>query len=390
MPPHRNGSVGAPRPPVVADFPSVSFVAQAAAAAATPVLVLRHDPHASPAAAGRDAAAAAAAALDVESEGGVVRGGVYWGRPVEEALPAGFSDAEADTWRRFTRRTPVVKVEEGCGRMQNRLLTFEDGTRSCCRYRQNTDQIQGEVFSFYLGRLLGLRNLAPSALALVRPREPLWSRVRPQLSLAQWGEERAVVLTRFVPALEPAHIPSSLRTSARRLHPPDVGERPADELVELAQWSDLIVFDYLTANLDRVVNNLYNLQWNPAMMDAPAHNLAREPGSGLLVFFDNESGLLHGYRLLDKYEHYHGALLEALCVFRKSTADAVRRLHAAGDVGERLQRLFADADPELRDALPSLPDKSVKILNERLARVHERIGQCERQYRPVHTAVHGA
>lgn len=340
-------------------FPSVAFVANSA----LPVAVLRSAVH------------------DTED---LIEGGVYWGRRVEDAMPAGFEEAQAESWRRFARKTPVVKVEEGCGRMQNRLVTFEDGTRSCCRYRQNTDQIQGELFSFYLGRLLGLRNLAPSSLALVRLRDPLWSRVRPQLSLAQWSEERAVVLTRFVPYLEPAHIPPSLRTAARRLHPPDVmlskDEATPGMLAELAQWSDLILFDYLTANLDRVVNNLYNLQWNPAMMDAPAHNLAREPNSGLLIFFDNESGLLHGYRLLGKYEAYHGALLQSLCVFRRSTADVIKRLHRNRDVGTLLQERFDASDPEFRDFLPSLPDKSIKILNERIDRVHEQISHCERQY----------
>lgn len=339
------------------EFPSVSFVANSVA----PVAAVRPS-------------------VDT---GGLLQEGVYWGRRVEDAMPAGFEESEAESWRRFARKTPVVKVEEGCGRMQNRLLTFEGGTRSCCRYRQNTDQIQGELFSFYLGRLLGLRNLAPSSLALVRLRDPLWSRVRPQLSLAQWNEERTVVLTRFVPSLEPAHIPVSLRTSGRRLHPPDVmfsKHRTTSELVELAQWSDLIVFDYLTANLDRVVNNLYNLQWNPAMMDAPAHNLAREPNSGLLVFFDNESGLLHGYRLLGKYEAYHGALLGALCVFRRSTADAIKRLHSDKNVGHLLQARFDASEPEFRDFLPSLPDKSIKILNERIDRVYEQIERCERQY----------
>jgi four-jointed box protein 1 len=345
------------------EYPSVSFVVNSAA----PVAVFRPS-----------------VPEEVEEDtGGLIQGGVYWGRQVEDAMPAGFEESEAESWRRFARKTPIVKVEEGCGRMQNRLLTFEDGTRSCCRYRQNTDQIQGELFSFYLGRLLGLRNLAPSSLALVRLRDPLWSRVRPQLSLAQWNEERAVVLTRFVPSLEPAHIPSALRTSARRLHPLDIVSSKGEatpEMVELAQWSDLIVFDYLTANLDRVVNNLYNLQWNPAMMDAPAHNLAREPNSGLLVFFDNESGLLHGYRLLGKYEHYHGTLLEALCVFRRSTSDVIKRLHRDRNVGQLLQARFDTSDPEFRDFLPSLPDKSIKILNERIDRVYDQITQCERQY----------
>lgn len=346
------------------DFPSVSFVISSD----EPVVDLRSSVREEP-------------GFDLEEgTGELLQDGVYWGRQVENSMPTGFEESEAESWRRFARKTQVVKVEEGCGRMQNRLLTFQDGTLSCCRYRQNTDQIQGELFSFYLGRLLGLRNLAPSSLALVRFRDPLWSRVRPQLSLAQWSEERPVVLTRFVPSLEPAHIPSSLRTSTRRLHPPDIKGEATPEMVELAQWSDLIVFDYLTANLDRVVNNLYNLQWNPAMMDAPAHNLAREPNSGLLVFFDNESGLLHGYRLLAKYEHYHGALLEALCVFRRSTSDVIKRLHRDRNVGQLLQARFDASDPEFRDFLPSLPDKSIKILNERIDRVYGQITQCERQY----------
>ena len=46
-------------------------------------------------------------------------------------------------------------VEKGCGRMKNRLLHLEGGGRVCCRYRQNQDQIQGEVFSFYLSRAIG-------------------------------------------------------------------------------------------------------------------------------------------------------------------------------------------------------------------------------------------
>ncbi|CAG2064926.1 unnamed protein product [Timema podura] len=191
-----------------------------------------------------------------------------------------------------------------------------------------------------------------------------------------------VVLTRFIPSLRAAHIPLSLRTSDRHLHPTDVPGGANESHAELAQWSDLVVLDYLTANLDRVVNNLYNLQWNPAMMDAPAHNLARDPSSGLLLFLDNESGLLHGYRLLDKYEHFHASLLRALCVFRRSTADVVRRLHLDGDVGEKLQLSLADNPPEVRDLLPPLPERSVKILNERIARVHEQISWCEGQYGP--------
>ncbi|KAG7165236.1 extracellular serine/threonine protein kinase four-jointed-like [Homarus americanus] len=322
-------------------------------------------------------------APDVEEGAALLVDEVYWGAAVEAALPKGFPDHEVDDWRKFTRRQAVVRLQEGCGRMQNRLLTFENGTQSCCRYRQNYDQIQGEIFSFYLSRLLGLTNVPPSALGVVRAGAWQWAGVGGQLALAQWAEERPVVMTRFVEGLAPAFIPTPLRSSRRRLHPLDVEERdPRDlaALAELAQWSDLIIFDYLTANLDRVVNNLYNMQWNPSMMEAPAHNLARHAASGLLVFLDNESGLLHGYRLLDKYETFHASLLQALCVFRRSTAEKIRQLVASRDVGQRLRKMFGRHEPDLQDVLPPIPDKSVKILNERLQSVHKQISKCEKMY----------
>lgn len=302
--------------------------------------------------------------------------GVYWSSTIEANLPKGFSQAEEESWRRFSRNATVVSVTDGCGRMQNRLITFQDGSKSCVRYRQNTDQIQGEIFSFYLGRELGLSNLVPTSLDLVKTRSPRWSPVLSELLLAQWAEDRPVVLTRFLPQLSPVHIPLPLRSADRRLHPPDI--RNTTDLVELAQWSDLIIFDYLTANLDRVVNNLYNLQWNPAMMDAPTHNLNR--AGPLLVFLDNESGLLHGYRLLHKYEAHHSALLDALCIFRRPTADAIRRLNKEGNVGKLLLDRFRVAHPDLLDVLPELPEKSVQILNRRIGRVHDVISRCESLY----------
>ena len=308
---------------------------------------------------------------------------IYWGEAIEASLPKGFSDNQVENWRQFTRKEAIVKLEEGCGRMQNRLLTFHNGTKSCCRYRQNFDQIQGEIFSFYLSRLLGITNVPPSALSVVRTSSWQWSSVGNQLALAQWAEERPVVLTKFVDGLDSAFIPSILRATSRRLHPINVElSDPQDitQLTELAQWSDLLIFDYLTGNLDRVVNNLYNMQWNPAMMDSPAHNLAKHTETGLLVFLDNESGLLHGYRLLDKYESFHGSLLQALCVFRRETADRVRQLVNKGDAGDRLNKMFRRHEPDLQDYLPPIPNKSIKILNERLRTVYKQISKCEKLY----------
>ncbi|KAF0303638.1 Extracellular serine/threonine protein kinase four-jointed [Amphibalanus amphitrite] len=334
----------------------------------------------------RPAVVVNASVEEEESDVAELTDGIFWSDAVEAALPRGVASGEVTEWRAFCRRAALIKVEEGCGRMQNRLLTFENGTQSCCRYRQNFDQIQGEIFSFLLSRELGIRNLPPTSLLLVQPAERQWSAVRAQLSLAQWAEQRPVVLTRFRENLTPAFIPEQLRGTDRRLHPADLRlsglnmEQNRDTVLELAQWSDLILFDYLTANLDRIVNNLYNQQWNPSMMDSPAHNLARDPSTGLLMFLDNESGLLHGYRLLDKYEPYHRTMLDATCVFRRDTVEAIRRLHRAGDVGTALRRIFRETHPELVDFLPTLPEKSIKILKKRIDNVHEVIERCERTY----------
>ncbi|XP_017131090.1 extracellular serine/threonine protein kinase four-jointed [Drosophila elegans] len=378
-----------------------------------------------------------------EPQADLIEEDVFWGPTVEQALPKGFASRDQLDWERFVgEQGRVVRLEPGCGRMQNRLVVFADGTRACARYRQNTDQIQGEIFSYYLGQLLNISNLAPSAATVVDTSTPNWAAALGDITQAQWKERRPVVLTRWLSDLEPAGIPQPFQPLERHLNKHDVWnltrhmqpERPTQtqgllkrlgaatspgsahqstaieetetgtgtgtatatataaaattttttangalvqRLIELAQWSDLIVFDYLIANLDRVVNNLYNFQWNADIMAAPAHNLARQSASQLLVFLDNESGLLHGYRLLKKYEAYHSLLLDNLCVFRRPTIEALRRLRAAG-AGRRLRDLFErTTSAGVRDVLPSLPDKSVKILVERIDRVLGQVQKCQ-------------
>ncbi|KAG5879572.1 hypothetical protein JTB14_017549 [Gonioctena quinquepunctata] len=279
-------------------------------------------------------------------------------------------------------------MENGCGRMQNRLVTFQDGLKGCVRYRQNTDQIQGELFSFYLAKILNLPNLAPSAVGIVDLKQPLWQNLRNEIASAQWNSNRPIVLTQFISNLNSANIPAVFKPVERHLNKYDVLNMTKNEvmeetdlikkMVELAQWSDLIIFDYLTANLDRIVNNLYNYQWNANIMDAPAHNLAKKSDSDLLVFLDNESGLLHGYRLLKKYEIYHSILLENLCIFRRQTADRIRKLKTRGNIGHLLRDMFEKQNSEnVKDILPTIPDKSVKILNERIDKVYNQISKCE-------------
>ncbi|KFM65797.1 Protein four-jointed, partial [Stegodyphus mimosarum] len=61
--------------------------------------------------------------------------GVFWTSFAEKLVPKGFDDEDITRWKNFLNHTQVLKLEEGCGRMQNRLIILEDGGKSCCRYR---------------------------------------------------------------------------------------------------------------------------------------------------------------------------------------------------------------------------------------------------------------
>lgn len=345
---------------------------------------------------------------------GIVDDDIYWSEKIEKSLPQGFNKQQTADWNEYVTTAAVTKLEIGCGRMQNRMVVFEDGKKACARYRQNTDQIQGELFSFYLGQLLNLTNLAPSAASVIDLRSHTWQSATHDIENAQWKSLKPVVLTKWLPDLESAGIPKPFQPLERHLNkldiqnisldvdlpkpqqslldrlmptknesiepaaiPTELSETAQNRFIELAQWSDLIVFDYLIANLDRVVNNLYNFQWNADIMAAPAHNLAKQINSELLVFLDNESGLLHGYRLLKKYEAYHGLLLDNLCIFRRPTIKALQRLRENG-VGNELQNVFERTTiSSVRDVLPSLPEKSIKILNDRIDRVLGQVQKCQ-------------
>lgn len=225
----------------------------------------------------------------------IIQNDIYWGPLIENNLPTGFTKTDAKRWQLYLNHTEVTKLELGCGRMQNRLIHFRDGGMACARYRQNTDQLQGELFSFYLGQLLNLTNLVPSIATVLDPDNRFWSSATEDIADAQWRKGRPVILTKWLSNLEPAGIPKQFQPLERHLNKFDVknmtigmrGLKPISKLferlgihqeinpkgtaynnvnliprlVELAQWSDLIVFDYLIANLDRVVNNLYNHQW---------------------------------------------------------------------------------------------------------------------------------
>ncbi|XP_064008411.1 four-jointed box protein 1 [Pogoniulus pusillus] len=314
-----------------------------------------------------------------------VERGIFWSRDLEAQVPPGFAAEEAAAWLAAARAARVASLERGgCGRSSNRLARLSDGSRACVRYGISPEQIQGEALSYHLAGVLGMQErLPPMALALVEARGRQWEPVREELRGSLWAEGAVVSLTRWVDNLTTVVAPAPWGAEAsggRRLQPLSAGELGGlapEQLVELVQWSDLILFDYLTANFDRLVSNLFSLQWDPRVMRRATSNLLRGPDGGL-VFMDNEAGLVHGYRLLAMWDPYNEPLLRSVCVFRESTARRVAELHRRRSAAAELRRRYRAREP-LWARLGFLSERQAELLQARVDFVHRHIAHCRAQ-----------
>ncbi|XP_077566653.1 four-jointed box protein 1 [Stigmatopora nigra] len=306
-----------------------------------------------------------------------VRGGIFWSTWLEDLVPVGFTEEYARAWRDRARASRVVKLEPGCGRVSNQLATFSDGSKACVRYGINADQVQGETLTYYLACLLGIPNLPPLVLSQMNSYSEQWGEVRARIGALQWSEHTVVSLAQWVSNLSGVVTPAPLRPDRSGLHP-ELRNKTAEELVDLVQWSDLILFDYLSANFDRLVSNLFSLQWDARIMERDTNNLLKTP-RGDLVFIDNEAGLVHGFRVLGMWEQYHQTVLSSVCVFREKTVQRVAELHRRRDVSKRLLELYRESEP-LAGELGFLSEEHATILQDRIDRVYKHILRCKEKY----------
>lgn len=312
--------------------------------------------------------------------GSPVEDGIFWSEWLEDHFPVVFTEEYARAWRERARAHQILKLEPGCGRISNQLATFADGTKACVRYGINVDQVQGETLTYYLASLLGITNLPPLILSQVSGDSEQWAAVRARIDGLQWSDRAVVSLTEWVSNLTGLVTPVPLRQEGSGLHPvlEDLWNKTAAELVELMQWTDLIIFDYLTANFDRLVSNLFSLQWDSRVMERDTNNLLRTP-RGDLVFIDNEAGLVHGFRVLNMWEKYHSTVLSSVCVFRKRTTQRVAELHRRRDSRNRLLELYRDSEP-LSLELGFLSDEHAGVLQDRIDRLYKHILHCKGKY----------
>ena len=118
-----------------------------------------------------------------------------------------------------------------------------------------------------------------------------WADVKEDMESAEWSADAVVALIQWIPRLTKDTMPAALRAALTSLSssslppPPPVGSDPRalvelaetepEALEKLVQWSDLIIFDYLTGNYDRVASMLDGAEKEkrPAVLRETVHNL---------------------------------------------------------------------------------------------------------------------
>lgn len=253
------------------------------------------------------------------------------------------------------RTAEIADVAKGRGgRSLAFKVTLADGTRGYFKPKQTFSAAHwySEVAAYYLDRELGLDRVPPTTGRTFR-----WSELKAaagrddrvsELGIAENGTvkgafiwwipeplkrirmgrkwERWVRVQKSLP-VTPYQRPVDYRADLNRrpgvreatdpsrpvARAPDTEERPAE-------LSDLIVFDYLTQNVDRWGGDFTNVR-------------SRGPG-GPLIYLDNGAGFWLGEQRLGLME----ARLKALQRFRRSTIEAVGKL----DIGRFSARLQTD------------------------------------------------
>ena len=312
---------------------------------------------------------------------------VFWDSHIDTELSKSsvFSSKNRDFLIQKVQTQNVVRLERGCGRPKNMLATLEDGTKVCCRYREHQlKELRGDVYSYYFNTLLSLWNVPPSTLVHVDLSSPRWQQVINEALQFGWSDNSEVVMTFYVNDLNEVFIPPILRDSDTNLTREviDQAALTRKDKIQLAQWSDLIVFDYIIGHTDRLFNTLFNLQWNPVMMQMPVHNL-KQTSSGQLVLLDNESGFWMGYSLNEwdpvKYE-FQIHFLKHLCVFRKSTIEKIISLHSSNGLEQavnlQLENYIENQDNYSFKTLQKLSTPHQKELISRIKTVLDHVKAC--------------
>lgn len=312
---------------------------------------------------------------------------VYWSDDVEKEGKSLFTEEQRMIFAHKARTQRVVKLQIGCGRMKNRLATLEDGTKACCRYRDNPNELSGDLYSYYFNNLLDMWNIPPTTMVHIDLASEQWRSVIDAANVAGWEDNSDVIMIQYIEGLTSENIPNLLKTENSVLSQSSVHNLTVNEQVRLMQWTDMIVFDFIIGQTDRLFNTLLNAQWNSHMMEKPVHNLEKSQ-DGRLVLIDNELGFWLGYvAAANKPQNYdfQVAFLNRICIFRKSTVGNIFQLHQSQHSDTVLEEYMQSVDLQSYKSVRRMNMRNRQEFVARLGKVLDRIRQCSLKLTPTVT-----
>ena len=311
---------------------------------------------------------------------------IYWPDSAEDGMEPLFSEEDRRILAEKMRTLRVVSLGDGCGRMKNRLVTLEDGTRVCVRYRESGNQLRGDLYAYHFNRLLGMWNVPPTVAVKLDLTGKQWKNVSKAAMKAGWKSGVSIIASQVVDGLEDEYFPQELLDTSSALPLTEESSAASSSVRRLMEWTDMILFDYIIGHNDRLFNALLNSKWNSRMMEKPVHNLKKMESSSDLVLLDNESGFDFGYIAAEQKEEYRLiqiAFLERICVFRRPTISSLRKLGSVSDADRDTPSPSALLENYIRQVdLPSFTAvrkwraQSQTEFDARVERTLERVHEC--------------
>ena len=309
---------------------------------------------------------------------GIVHEGVTWDPAMVQSIPQVFSAEGDKDFIDKAHRLRIINITKGCSDYEKRMLILEDGTKVCSKHRVNYQQLQSELYSFHLSRILNIYNIPPAVLVKIDYTTAQWQEIVGDATKAGLRQGMVVVLTQYIDNLLPTYIPQSLQVKSDILLPTNDSFKITAErkIHQLIQWTNLIVFDFITANSDRVMNALANMQWNPRVISMPVHNLY-ETTQGSIIFIDNESGFWLGYKLASESENHRRlqkSYITKICIVDGSVLHAIEELLDTGC--DMLRKRVVERDPESCRYIPMIKGNIIDELENRLTFTVTSINSC--------------
>ncbi|XP_070581615.1 four-jointed box protein 1-like [Ptychodera flava] len=337
----------------------------------------------------------------------IVEDGIYWSRYIEDMIPGAPSIGEMFDMVENLQSSTVVDISlelppdcdhSSCSSPINAVVTMADQSKAYVRYKPSC-WVYGEVMSFYFSVILCMNNVPPVSLARPDPSTRQWRDKTVQQTLRnkiEWASNTMVSMMTWIDnSTESFQYPEILVEGTKFIHPdnPKFDSLTLDGMALMAQFTDMVIFDYLTGNNDRVVYHLfYSLVKNDTgTLHSTTHNLQVDQARKKLWLVDNEVSFGIGYDMLTSHtfnvSYFFTDMLRSVCIFRRETIARISSFRRPADVAKVLWDMVATRDPLADIGYPSMTcdeDTDVKgriewasILAERIEDVLDWVAACQ-------------